>query len=343
MPNRARCAFEFHTEITRSSHRSEPPWLRESVQGDLPDLVDEALVSAALADQLPPEADDLEIVVEPIWEERPLAFGIRVSITGPTLEGRTICREFRSGRWLRRARRRAWQAVEDGAVAEDEQLFVRLVAEARRHSGELSLPAFRSPSVSAQPLEALGVARLGDEPLCEDRPVLVNARAVQQILTETEEAGATEIGGAVLGKIVRLNEPLPGTVTRIVTVLTTALSDPRHAGVVGRVTFDPGALAQAAGLGALRGLGERVLTAYHSHGWGSACGRCNQNADCAVPSASYVSPDDYRVLESLFPDKGTLMPIAGRSLGAEGDRPVLVIHAWRNGRMEPIPWRTYHD
>ena len=83
------------------------------------------------------------------------------------------------------------------------------------------------------------------------------------------------------------------------------------------------------------------MTAYHSHGWGSDCGRCNQNADCAVPSATYVSPDDYRVLESLFPDKATLMPIAGRELGADSHRPVLVVHAWRHGRMEPIPWRTY--
>ena len=49
------------------------------------------------------------------------------------------------------------------------------------------------------------------------------------------------------------------------------------------------------------------------------------------------------LLESLFPSKATLMPIAGRKLGAPGRRPVLEIHAWRDGRMVAIPWRTYRD
>ena len=55
------------------------------------------------------------------------------------------------------------------------------------------------------------------------------------------------------------------------------------------------------------------------------------------------SLQDYQLLESLFPSKSTLMPIAGRKLGEPGRRPVLQIHAWRGGQMQPIPWQEYTD
>jgi hypothetical protein len=58
----------------------------------------------------------------------------------------------------------------------------------------------------------------------------------------------------------------------------------------------------------------------------------------AVPSLQ-----DYRLLATLFPSKSTLMPIAGRKLGAEERRPVLQVYAWRGGEMRPIRWRMYHD
>ena len=147
----------------------------------------------------------------------------------------------------------------------------------------------------------------------------------------------------MLGKMIRLDEPLSGTSTRVVTVLTASLMDDRHVGELARFTFDPEALHEAAHIAVLRDRDEVVLTAFHSHGWGTDCKRCNQSAECGLPQASYVSLDDYQVLESLFPSKSTVMPIAGRRLGARGDRPVLEMHAWRAGRMTSIPWRTYAD
>jgi len=56
-----------------------------------------------------------------------------------------------------------------------------------------------------------------------------------------------------------------------------------------------------------------------------------------------VSLDDYQVLESMLPGKATLMPIAGRKLGAPGRRPVLEIHAWNGGKMLPIAWQRYAE
>ncbi len=345
MPRSARCDFDFFAELTLSPERIEPAVHRTSIEDDLADLVDDALVGALLADEvsISPALDDVRIEIAPVWIEPPIAQGIEVSIITPGHGGACHRHAFQSGRWLRRAKAKATELVAGGTIGEHENVYVRLVAEGRRQEAALRLGAGEPPDIVDQSLDELGVRELGAEPLCADRPVLVNSRMVEQILRETEAAGPTEVGGGVIGKIIRLEQPLPGTTTRVVTVLTAAVSDPRHAGTVARVTFDPDALANAAQVAALRARGERVLTAYHSHGWGTECGRCNHNHDCLIPSASYVSPDDYRVLESLFASKATVMPIAGRKLGAEVDRPVLEVHAWRAGRMEPIAWRAYQD
>ena len=205
------------------------------------------------------------------------------------------------------------------------------------------IPPLQPPAITEQSLDEFGVRELGDGELCPDRPVLVNERMLEEILTHTEEAGSEETGGGTLGKMIRLDRPLPGTTTRVVTVLSASLVDERHDGAVARITFDPAALQEAAQVAQLRAKGETVLTAFHTHGWGTECGRCNQSATCAIPSASHVSLDDYEVLGCLFPSKATLMPIAGRKLGAPGTRPVLEIHAWRGGKMVSIPWKTYRD
>jgi hypothetical protein len=166
---------------------------------------------------------------------------------------------------------------------------------------------------------------------------------VDEIVRETREAGPVEIGGSMLGVLLRLSAPLPGTTTPFVTLLTACLRDARHHGSTARLQFDPQALAEAAALADLRGRGERVVTAFHSHGWGRDCGRCNESAQCALPSADHVSLDDYQVLESLFPSKTSLLPIAGRRLGAPAAQPVLAVHAWRGGCVQPIAWQAYAD
>jgi hypothetical protein len=155
-----------------------------------------------------------------------------------------------------------------------------------------------------------------------------------------EEAGSEETGGAVLGKLVRLPQPLPGTDTRIVTILASLVEDPRHVGTATGFHFSPEALAEAARIGDIRGLGESVLTVFHSHGWTPDCRNCDPSAGCSLPECS-PSLRDYEML-SLFPSKGTLMPIAGRKPGVQGERPVLCIHAWRGGQLQAIPWQQYH-
>ena len=232
---------------------------------------------------------------------------------------------------MRRAQEKTWELVDEGTLEEGVRTYVHLLAESGDDSPGLSLPPLQAPTITEQSLDEFGVRELSDGELCPQRPVLVNERMLEEILSHTEEAGAEETGGGTLGKMIQLDQPLPGTSTRIVTLLSASLVDSRHDGTVARITFDPAALQEAAQVAQLRAKGETVLTAYHSHGWGRECGKCNQNTTCALPSATHVSLDDYRVLACLFPSKATLMPITGRKLGAQGTRPVLEIHAWRGG------------
>jgi hypothetical protein len=124
--------------------------------------------------------------------------------------------------------------------------------------------------------------------------------------------------------------------------LSGAVFDSRHVGDQSRFLFKPEALAEAQQMCAMRGLGERVLTVFHTHGWSKNCGNCNQNAACPLAEAT-PSLQDYQLLTTLFPGKSTLMPIAGRKLGDSARRPVLQVHAWRRGQMRPIRWQEYHD
>lgn len=179
------------------------------------------------------------------------------------------------------------------------------------------------------------------EGLEPDRPVLVNARLAADAVRRCEEAGGKETGGAVLGKLIRLPQPLPGTETRIVTLLSGLVEDHRHVGMAAAFSFSPEGLAEAARIADVRGLGESVLTVFHSHGWSSHCRNCRPSAGCSLAQCS-PSLQDYEML-SLFPSKGTLMPIVGRKPGVQGERPVLRIHAWRGGQLQAIHWQPYED
>ncbi len=335
--------FELFTELSVDPELGATAIHRESAQSDVAELVEEAFVGGVLADTLLAHGGGVRVAVTPVWDQEPRAQALNVRITEQGGEGRSFTRRFETGRWMRQAQRKTEQLVDEGTLEDGVRTYVHLLAEGKDNPPELSLAALQAPTITEQSLDEFGVRQLGDGEFCPDRPVLVNERMLEEILSHTEEAGAEETGGSTLGKMIKLDQPLPGTSTRIVTVLSASLMDARHNGSVARITFDPAALQEAAQVAQLRAKGETVLTAFHTHGWGTECGQCNQNTGCTLPSATLVSLDDYQVLECLFPSKATLMPIAGRKLGAPGTRPVLEIHAWRGGRMVSIPWRTYRD
>ncbi len=329
-----RCDYDLGVEV-RTEARGGDVVAWQSASDDVADAVDETFTSGVLAGVLPAEDEHFAVAVEPVFDPEPWVTALAVTVS--TRTGASYQLRFLTGRWDRRA-----LAVARARAGDDRPLHASLCAQ-RTARSVVRAPRLEPLACLDSTLAAFGVRALGEGSVLGERPVLVCARAVADIVAATRQAGANEIGGGMLGALLRLPEPLAGTHTRFVTVLTACVSDARHIGGLARLQFDPQAMADALQMAELRGRGERVLTAFHSHGWGRDCGRCNESAQCTLPTVEQVSLDDYQVLEALFPSKTSLLPIAGRRLGAPGQQPVLAVHAWRGGRVEPIAWQTYSD
>lgn len=316
---------------------------RECVTGDVAELAEETYVRGVLADRLPEHCELLRAEIKARWSVEPLIRELEVSITAETQQGpQSYTQNFTSGRWVRTAEAARRTLVVEGVAADDATVYRALVGAPPRRPVPAEIPTPPAPRIADQSLEEYGVRRLGDGTLSPERPVLINRRMIADIIRRTELAGTDETGGAVLGKILRLKECLPGTSTRVVTVLSAALSDGRHVGGPASLRYSPDALAEAARIAELRDQQEVVVTAWHSHGWSAECSRCRKET-CALPNVTHVSSDDYQVLESLFSSKATLMPIAGRSAGQQGEHPTVMVHHWCNGAMRPLRWQEYED
>lgn len=336
------CQHRIFCELRRNGLRGVQTLHHEDATADLGDLIDEMFHRAVLSETWSPvDCEELKFRIVPCFSEPPRLSAIEVEMQA---KDETVCKQkFESGRWTRRAVETLNQLREEGSVEPDQTAFVCLEAGPDPAGVAIAIPPLQSLLVADGTLESCGVRALGEGSLAPDRPVLLSDRMIEEIVEWTWQAGAVEIGGATLGKIVRLPEPLPGTHTRFVTILSTSLLDERHQGEINRVSFSPEALAAAAEIAELRGLGETVMTVFHSHGFGSACGNCNESESCVLTECTKLSCDDYRVVESLFPSKSTLMPVAGRKLGATGRRPVLEVHAWRGGKLQPIRYQRFHE
>jgi hypothetical protein len=304
-------------------------------------LVDETLVRGVLAGRLPGDAAAIRGVVRPQWLQEPLLSAIEVQLDCRVRGSRwSYVQTYSVGRWTRRSMAMAQQLRQHGVLAGGQTVYLWLLA-LRDGPQRLALPQLAPPRIAAGSLAELGIGRIDRQPFDPQQPVLVSAAAEEDMLRATEEAGVQETGGAALGQIVDLAEPLTGAETSIVTVLTACVPDTRHKGEVAEVAFSPEAMVDADAAAQQRGRGESVIAAFHSHGWSTKCGDCNQSDTCAIPQCDKVSLQDYDVVESLLPSKATLMPITGRKLGAPGKRPVLEVHAWRGGQLKPIRWTRY--
>jgi hypothetical protein len=335
--------FNYVQEVRREPNLSGAPLHSAPAEQDVAELVDETFTRGLLAERLPLEPDTLEIHIEPTWLQEPIASSVEITLAA-RVNGSALryTQQYRVGRWYRAAQQQTLCLREEGTLSQDETAYSLLLALRAEQPTPLKLGPFQTPQIVAQSLDDCGVAALGAGNLLADRPVLVNRQFAADVVRRCLEADTNETGGAVLGKIVRLDQPLPGTSTRIVTVVSASVDDRRHVGETHRFSFDPTALAAAAQIAQLRGLGETVQTVYHTHGWKKSCGNCNQHAECPL-AESIPSLLDYQLIESLFPSKTTLMPIAGRKLGAPGRRPVLQIHGWRGGQLQPLTWQEYSD
>ena len=335
--------YEVVSELRPRADLACVPLYSETVTTDIAELVEETYTRGVLSEKLPLNIDELGVEIVPVWQSEPLVDRLDVILTAASNGSSTVHKQrFSTGRWARSAKLAAVRLHEEGMLGENEVAHRMLLAMKRSDLAPLRVAPLEPPPFAAQSLKEFGVREIREGSLAADRPVLVNQRLAADAVRRCEEAGTTETGGAVLGKILLLDQPLPGSETRFVTVLSTVVEDPRHMGDPLSFAFSPEGLAAAAEFGELRGLGETVQTVFHTHGWANQCGNCNQNAQCPL-AESNPSLQDYQLLESLFSSKATMLPIAGRKLGAEGRRPILQIHAWRGGEMKPIKWQEYSD
>lgn len=337
------CPWRFASELHREPGALGVPLSSEDATEHVLQLAEEAFVSGVLADALPATAERLHVSVEPVFSRDTIVEHIEMRLTagdnGSAAEYRA---RMNGGRWNRTQYQRLLQLREEGTLAKDENAFQALTASPAK-SPESEPPPLQPPAIIDGTLEQFGVVDLGPGELMPDRPILINQRLETDSIAACLAAGARETGAAALGVLLRIPEPLPGTSTRIVTLLTTCIEDRRHTGEVNEWSISPEALAESAQIADLRGFGETVITVIHTHGWSTECGKCNENANCPLAECTHVSLMDYQVLETLFPGRATVMPIVGRKLGAEGKRPVLAMHAWRGGEMRPVRFRRYID
>ncbi len=335
--------YRWVCELRRERNLTGIPLASKDVSDDLSELVEEAAMNSILGGQAELDIQEMEARVVPVCHEigEPIVDHIQVDLhaanSGRTADARQT---FTTGRWQRWSMRKLLMLREEGTVAAEEQIYCLLLALPCEQPPLLQPPPLIPPPVIDSTLEACGVRSIDAGELTPDRPLLVNRRLAEEGMRRCIEAGLVETGAAVAGQYVRLPEPLPGTSTRIVTLFSALLFDQRHSGDAAQFHFSPSALAEAQQLCQLRGLGESVITVFHSHGWG--CGDCNQKATCGLAEGK-PSLQDYQLLESLLPGKCTLMPISGRKLGADQRQPVLQVYAWRAGEMRAIRWRTYRD
>jgi hypothetical protein len=337
------CPWQFASELHREPGARGIPLSSEDATGHVLELMDEAFVGGILADALPQRPERLHVQVEPMFSRESIVDRIEMRLdarcNGSAAEYRA---RLSGGRWSRTWYQRLLQLREEGTLAKDESAYQALTALPAK-GPQAEPPLIQAPPIIDGTLEQFGVVDLGTGELVPDRPILINQRLETDSVAACLAGGGRETGAAALGVLLRLPEPLPGTSTRIVTLLTTCIEDRRHSGQVNEWSISPDALAESAQIADLRGFGETVITVIHSHGWSSECGKCNENANCPLAECTHVSLMDYQVLETLFPGRATVMPIVGRKLGAEGQQPVLAIHAWRGGEMRPLRFQRYLD
>lgn len=324
-------------ELRENPSLGRVPLASKDVTEDLKDLVEEGVTNSILGGKMRRDVDVVEARIHPICKDEPVVEKIEIDYSAGN---GTCCQIFTSGRWDRWSRAKTAQLREEGTVAAGQRVYEMIVALRCQERVPLELPDLQPPAIVEATLEDCGIQRLAVGEFAPDRPVLINKRLHEDAVTQCEQVGPVETGAAVAGRYVQLPEPLPGTETPIVTIFSSLICDPRHVGEATRFHYDPAGLAQAQQMCDLRGLGEGIITVFHTHGWG--CGDCNQKAGCPL-AEGIPSLQDYQLLESLFPGKSTLLPIAGRKLGVEGRRPVFQVYAWRKGQLRPIRFRSYDD
>ena len=216
---------------------------------------------------LPADPSTIRCEITPLWDSEPVVKEIEIELTAE-VDGKQLSHagRYSAGSWVRRSVRVVLQLRKEQTIGENESAYPVIFAEKNgRQSSSMTVPDLEAPPIVDQSLEDFGVRSLGEGSLVPDRPILFNHRSHEEVIERCMAAGAEETGGAMLGVLIRLPEALPGTTTRVVTVLSASVVDSRHVGSVNEMAFNPEALVEASDMAELRDKGERVISVVHSH------------------------------------------------------------------------------
>ncbi len=246
--------------------------------------------------------------------------------------------EFGVGYFASQANLVRAELVRDGTMDANQDVLYQLAAyhDDAAASRNLTLPISLEPVACHVPIRSDipapdGPAQPWDDSDDRDVPILIDRAVLEEVVEEAQAAPQREIGGVLLGHLVRRQQE--GDVSVMVTGLaaggntTTACS--------ASVTFTPETFALAREIVQLRGVGESIVGWYHSHPF-RFCAECPLPTppEC-IAKVLFFSQDDIHLMETTFDQPfmvGLLAAVEPRIETAIGHLPVRLF-GWRDGSV----------
>ncbi|MBP6965319.1 MAG: Mov34/MPN/PAD-1 family protein [Armatimonadetes bacterium] len=282
---------------------------------------------------LPPCSD---ASVDPIWHPEagePCIGGFRVSVPGAN--GRRVSCDFSNDYWSAAAMELAAQARGGSAGGADRRILYLVTARPMVAASGASASRGFTIEESAQRLSlaesSLENLRAGSRQFglieADDIPVFMPERVLRETAHLARAAGGSETGGVLLGHL-RRDSSVPEAFVEV-----TAQIPAKHtAASATRVLFTEQTWTDARSVLSGRGRGELMLGWWHSHpsrewsGGGSDCGR---------RSGDFLSPEDRRMHETVFPAAYSVALLVSDVQRESGDwASTWSVYGWRYGVIE---------
>ena len=286
--------------------------------------------------QRPEDAAGAEAAIEPVNGEgaaAPYASGFRVTLAR---EGRRVgsC-EFPLTYFGPQAREASAVLVKQGALTEGERFNYRLMAYPRLETaakGGAAAAFTVSEVLTPPPLQpssfrelAAGAVPFGDV-LAGDVPVFLPQQVMEEVAEITEQAGAIETGGILIGRLCR-DASLPE-----IGLVVAAQIPARHArGELHQLTFTAETWAAVQAALALRRTDELMLGWWHSHPakfWCSPQCPPERRRECPL-TRNFFSEDDVCLHESVFSKAFHIALVATNT----DDGKKHALFGWREGMV----------
>lgn len=194
--------------------------------------------------------------------------------------------------------------------------------------------------ITERAVAAWGATAPWDSPDANDLQVIVGRRVLDDVLDETVAHPEREIGGLLLGQLLR--DPAGD----LYLAVTAAVSAAEHGeGTATSMTFLPESFAEARRVARLRGRGESVVAWYHSHPM-RLCAECPLPTppEC-VSKVLFFSADDVSLMTTTMEHPfmvGLLAAVEPRLEQVLG-HPPLRLFGYREGEIVPRGFHVAED